>query len=45
MTLFLVELILMKIFRIPWRKMLQFLLEILCLKELYYLSLSKSGIK
>lgn len=33
----------MKIFRIPWRKMLQFLLEILCLKEVYYLSLSKSG--
>jgi len=45
MTLFLVEFILMKIFRIPWCKTLQFLVESLCLKEVYYLSLSKSGIK
>ena len=44
MTLFLVEFILMKIFQIPWRKMLQLLLESLCLKEVYYLSLSKSSI-
>ena len=42
--MFLVELILIKIFRIPWLKMLQFLLESLCLKEVYFLSLSKSGI-
>ena len=41
MTLFLVEFILVKIFRILWRKMLQFLLESLCLKEVYFLSLSK----
>ena len=33
-----------EIFRIPRGKMLQFLLETLCLKEVYYLSLSTSGI-